>query len=279
MSEWQLWTAADARRAIAVPQSSDDKYSRGVLGVIAGSIRYPGAGVLVCNAAMRTGLGLLRYLGPRSVEDRVLSRNPEIVLGEGQVDAWLIGSGIIPKEIGGKRHRQISRACKSNKPICLDAGALNFIDEVTGPTIITPHYRELAALFANRKIVTSLSNISSNPKHWAMLAAQEFGVTVLLKGNVSVVASNEHQIELPSATPWLATAGTGDVLSGIIGALMATNSNLITEKKIDLASIAATGSFIHACAAAIANRGGPIIASDVAQNIPIAISEINKSVL
>lgn len=111
-------------------------------------------------------------------------------------------------------------------------------------------------------------------KKWASYAAQEFGVTVLLKGNVSVVSSLERQIQLPASTSWLATAGTGDILSGIIGALVATQTVEIEKNPEKLVAIAATGAFIHSQAAAIATKKGPIAAMDVARFISEAISRI-----
>jgi hydroxyethylthiazole kinase-like uncharacterized protein yjeF len=276
MENWKLWSADDARRFIAIPTSENDKYSRGVLGVITGSRQYPGAAILTTSSALRTGLGLLRYVGPRNVSNLVLGRNPEIVLGMGRVDAWVIGSGMASEKINIFQKRHISSACQSGTPICFDAGALSYVDKASGPVLITPHYRELQSLLNLKGIPASLEEICTNPKIWARKAAVEFGVTVLLKGNVSVVASIDNQIELPSATPWLATAGTGDVLTGIIGALMATNSNSILNRKFDLASIAATASLIHQSAAKLAISEGPITSSDVARKISRAIFEIIK---
>lgn len=276
MKNWKLWSVDDARHIIAIPTPSDDKYSRGVLGVIAGSNHYPGAAILTTSAALRTGIGLLRYVGPRNVNRLVLASNPEIVLGKGRVNAWVIGSGIPTRGIPFMQKRQISFACKSGLPISLDAGALNYAGNVFSPILITPHYRELQALLSGKGIPVTLEEIQKNPKFWASKTALELSVTVLLKGNVSVVASIEKQIELPSATPWLATAGTGDVLTGIIGALMATNSELILKQKIDIASIAATASLIHRNAAELAVSKGPITSSDVVRNISRAIFEIMK---
>jgi NAD(P)H-hydrate repair Nnr-like enzyme with NAD(P)H-hydrate dehydratase domain len=86
-----IWGASDAARFIAAPDRDDDKYSRGVLGVITGSVHYPGASVLGVEAALRTGLGMVRYLGPERAQELVLQRRPEVVTAEGRVQAWLIG--------------------------------------------------------------------------------------------------------------------------------------------------------------------------------------------
>lgn len=274
MSEWKLWDAQNVRDSFAIPIPSDDKYSRGVLGAITGSRHYPGAGILTCSAALETGVGLLRYLGPRYVENFVLAKNPEVIFGVGRVNSWLIGSGINPRALSWKWRRYIKSACQSGLPLCLDAGALTFVDIAKGPTIITPHFRELAALLGSRNIATSLEEISDEPKKWAALAASELGATVLLKGNISVVAGHDELIEMPAATPWLSTAGTGDVLAGIVGALMATNSKRIDGKEISLAAIAATAIYVHSNAADLALREGPITASDVAKKISQSIAKI-----
>src|SRR5688500_5470355 len=84
------------RRAIAVPLEGDDKYSRGVLGVMTGSAQYPGAAVLGVEAALRTGVGMVRYVGPEPAKQLVLARRPEAVSGMGRVQAWLVGSGTDP---------------------------------------------------------------------------------------------------------------------------------------------------------------------------------------
>ena len=118
------------------------------------------------------------------------------------------------------------------------------------------------------------SQIQSEPKKWARFTADAFQVTVLLKGNISYVASKDREIELPSGSPWLATAGTGDVLAGNIGALVATHSREIAQLPDFLSGIAATGSFIHAKAAQIASDGGPITAMGVAHAIPKVMSDL-----
>ena len=261
---WRSWTARDARGHIVLPSPDDHKYSRGVLGVITGSNEYPGAAVLTCEAAMRTGLGMLRYFGPTYPQDLVLRQRPEVVTEPGEVQAWLIGSGIDPDNRGWFRSRHMRRALNQGLPVILDAGGLSLVSEITGPTLITPHYRELHRLLSSREITVTPTAIEGDPKKWARVAASEFGATVLLKGNVTVIASQESQIQLPASPTWLATAGTGDVLAGILGALIATQVVEIEKNENILSSIAATGSFIHSRAAELASAGGPITAMDVA---------------
>lgn len=271
---WKTWTARDARDYIVVPSQDDHKYSRGVLGVITGSNQYPGAAVLTCEAAMRTGLGMVRYFGPTYPQDLVLRQRPEVVTEPGKVQAWLLGSGIDPDNRGWLRSRAMKRALGEGLPVVLDAGALSLVSLATGPTLITPHYRELHRLLLSREITVTPTAIEGDPKKWAQVAAQEFGATVLLKGNVTVVASNEYQIQLPVSPTWLATAGTGDVLAGILGALIATQVVEIEKNANILSAIAATGSLIHSRAAELASEGGPVTAMDVALSIPKVIAEL-----
>jgi NAD(P)H-hydrate repair Nnr-like enzyme with NAD(P)H-hydrate dehydratase domain len=101
-------------------------------------------------------------------------------------------------------------------------------------------------------------------------------VTVLLKGSVTYVSNDDLLIELPAATPWLATAGSGDVLAGIMGALVATNTVEILNDNNRLAEVAATGAYIHAQAAKNASRGGPISAEMITAHISGAISQLIK---
>jgi hydroxyethylthiazole kinase-like uncharacterized protein yjeF len=273
-NNWRTWTERDARDFIVTPSADDHKYSRGTLGVITGSNQYPGAAVLTCEAAMCTGLGMVRYFGPTFPQDLVLRQRPEIVIEPGKVQAWLIGSGIDIKNTGWLRSRAMKRAIASGLPLVLDAGALPLLSRAVGPTLITPHYRELHRLFLSRKIPVTATAIEGDPKKWAQVAAEEFGATVLLKGNITVVASQESQIQLPASPTWLATAGTGDVLAGILGALIATQVVEIEKSSEVLLLIAATGALIHSLAANLASRGGPITAMDVAHAIPHVVREL-----
>ena len=198
----------------------------------------------------------------------------------GKVAAWLIGSGIPAKKYSDistwLRHRWFKLASLQSVPTVLDAGALYLTGSLEQPTLITPHSGELSALLTSRGVPVSVEAIEADPKKWVQGAAKTLGVTVLLKGSITFVANDELVIELPVATPWLATAGSGDVLAGIIGALVATNTVEILNDKNRLAEVAATGAYIHAHAAKNASRGGPISAEMIIKEISGAISQLLK---
>jgi NAD(P)H-hydrate repair Nnr-like enzyme with NAD(P)H-hydrate dehydratase domain len=272
------WKSKDAARCIIIPSELDHKYSRGTLGVITGSAQYPGAAVLTTSAATATGLGALRFHSSSGLAHLVLHQTPEALVQPGPVTAWLAGSGINSKRFSDittwLRHRWFVLLDRQSLPTLLDAGALHLAGSLEQPTLITPHSGELSKLLAERGVIASAELIESNPSEWAMKASELLAVTVLLKGSKTVVAQDQYLIELPVATPWLATAGSGDVLAGIIGALMATNYIEILNDSKRLADVAATGAFIHNRAALIASDGAPISASSIISAIPKAIGKI-----
>jgi hydroxyethylthiazole kinase-like uncharacterized protein yjeF len=274
------WTARDAAKCIITPSDLDHKYSRGVLGVITGSAQYPGAAVLTSAAASATGIGMIRFHSSSGLAHLVLHATPSVVVQPGKVTAWLVGSGVDAKKYSDfttwLRHRWFKLTTLQSVPTVLDAGALYLAGSLEQPTLITPHSGELSKLLAARGITVSTEAIEGNPKKWVQEAADTLGVTVLLKGATTYVANDSVLIELPTATPWLATAGTGDVMAGIIGSLVATNTVEILNDYNQLAFVAATGAFIHARAAAKASAGGPISAESIVVAIPAVIAQIIK---
>lgn len=266
---WQEWQASQAREWIAVPQPADDKYSRGVLGVCTGSSEYPGAAVLGVQAAARAGVGMIRYLGPAEVARLVLARRPEVVVGGGRVQAWLLGSGMNAADLAAEAATALAEAAASGLPVVCDAGALDFARRATGPTIITPHYRELAGLLARAGEAVNPLTIADDPGEWAGHAANLLGVTVLLKGAVTWIADPAGvRLTVSNAPAWLATAGSGDVLGGILGALLATHDDALQTDAAALPALAATAAWVHAEAGRRASAGGPITALDVADAVP-----------
>jgi hydroxyethylthiazole kinase-like uncharacterized protein yjeF len=266
MSDFTEWTAADAGAHVTVPRPSDDKYTRGVLGLIIGSEEYPGAAVIGVEAALRTGLGMARYLGPRRAADLVLARRPETVVAPGRVQAWLIGSGA---EHEGYSNADADAAMASGLPTVLDAGALGLVEARTGPVVITPHYRELGRL-----IEVAPDEIAADPGASARRAAEQLGVTVLLKGHTTYVAGPGVALAARAAPTWLATAGAGDALAGILGALVATHADEIDADDGMLARLAATAAVIHGLAATRASAGGPLTVLDLAAAVSPTIAEL-----
>jgi hydroxyethylthiazole kinase-like uncharacterized protein yjeF len=285
-----VWGLRDAAKFIRVPSVTDDKYRHGVLGVVTGSKLYPGAAVLGVEAAHRTGIGLVRYLGPGSAQQLVLARRPEVVTVPGQVQAWLIGSGMDASQRTAPELARLRVALDSGQPVVVDAGALDLATSAAGPVVITPHARELARLLlAHAKADAALALptadeaalaalIAADPASWSERAADALGVVVLLKGNITHVSvptsgsGSRFHVRIPAPTTWLATAGSGDVLAGILGALLATNA--VSDSLEHLAQLAATAAFLHGSAAELTSAGGPIAALDIAEAVPAAIVAI-----
>ena len=286
------WTAEHAAGVLRMPTASDDKYSRGVLGVRTGSERYPGAAVLGVEAAHRTGLGMVRYLGPERPTALVLARRPETVTADGRVQAWLIGSGTDASERRAAETRALRDLLAGEVPVVVDAGALDLVADAPGcapwraPVVVTPHDRELARLRdAAGLAAVDLTEPGVDRTAAAVDTARALGVTVLLKGARTVVATPAGVVRtVTSPTPWLATAGTGDVLGGILGALVAGAAGAAEAGEeasvLDveaLGALAATAALVHGrapAAAAAARAGGPITALDVAEAVASVIGAL-----
>ncbi|WP_374945722.1 NAD(P)H-hydrate dehydratase [Agreia sp.] len=273
------WTAADARSIVRVPRASDDKYRRGVLGVQTGSNAYPGAAVLGVDAAARTGVGMIRYLGPDTPTRLVLHRRPEVVTAAGRVQAWLLGSGIDAGQRSDAETASLRDALGQGVPCAIDAGALDLVLEAGRDTIITPHAGELASLWARAGVAVERATISDDPVRWARTTANRFGVTVLLKGARTIVAApSAASVSVTATSSWAATAGSGDVLGGILGALLATNAEFLADGGPDiLPRVAATAAYLHQAAGARASGGGPITALDIAESLGDTIADLLRN--
>jgi ADP-dependent NAD(P)H-hydrate dehydratase / NAD(P)H-hydrate epimerase len=265
-----LFGPDQAARWIAVPGVDDDKYARGVVGLVTGSARYPGAAVLGVEAAVRTGVGMVRYLGPGRPTRLVLQRRPEAVTADGRVQAWVLGSGQDPADRDERTAAWLHGALAQEVPVVLDAGALDLHAEARGPVLVTPHAGELA-----RAVGRSVDDIRADPAGAARDAAAQLGATVLLKGHTTHVATPEGGIlRVRSAPTWLATAGAGDALAGILGALLATHADVLAtpDGSEALAALAATGAVLHGLAAERASGGGPLTVLDLAAELPRVIA-------
>ncbi|MHA6668884.1 ADP-dependent NAD(P)H-hydrate dehydratase [Homoserinimonas sp. A447] len=271
MTGYRQWTDAESAALIAVPGPDADKYSRGVLGIVTGSERYPGAAVLGVEAAIGTGVGMVRYLG--AAADLVLQRRPEAVIVPGRVQAWLLGSGIDSGDRDRETTDQLLSAIAEGLPTVIDSGALDLIDRVTGPTVITPHFRELAGVLG-----ADAGEVAADPALWCSQASDRLGVTVLLKGTYTRVAGPDgSRLVAGPATGWLASAGTGDVLGGVLGALLATHSEAVLARPELLPRLAASAAHLHAAAAELASAGGPLAALDVADALPEVVAHLLRT--
>ena len=274
------WTTRDAAKCIITPSDLDHKYSRGALGLITGSAQFPGAAVLTTAAASASGVGMVRFHSSSGLAHLVLHTTPSAVVQPGKVAAWLVGSGISAEKYSDfttwLRHRWFKLIRLQSVPTILDAGALSLAGSLEQPTVITPHSGELATLLSARGVQVSAEAIEGDPKKWVQNAADTLGVTVLLKGATTYAANDEVLIQLPVATPWLATAGSGDVLAGIMGALVVTNAIEILNDYNQLAYVAASAAFIHNQAAEKASGGGPINAEAIIKAIPETIAKLLK---
>jgi ADP-dependent NAD(P)H-hydrate dehydratase / NAD(P)H-hydrate epimerase len=254
-----------------VPGPTQDKYRRGVLGLVVGSTTYPGAAVLCAEGALGAGVGMIRYLGPAPVADAVRARCPEVVAGAGRVQVWVLGSGIDPQ---APDHRPddvraaIAIAQADGRPALLDAGALALMpDRVPAGWLLTPHAGELAVLLTGRGRPVSREQVESCPVRYLRQAVELTGATVLLKGATTLVAGPDGRLRSQAdGSPWLATAGSGDVLAGVAGALLAAGL-----PAIEAGTLAA---LVHGWAGHLASAGGPVTAAAVAAQLPAAVAAL-----
>ena len=214
------WTVQDAARVLRRPAAADDKYSRGVLGVRTGSDQYPGAAVLGVEAAWRTVSGWSATSG-RPCRPRSSCSGAETVTVDGRVQAWLIGSGTDAASRSDAETRRCDASWRQRCRSSSTRGARPRTErDVTA--IVTPHDREHARLRATSAWPRARRRRMPSGAASAIETAAALGATVVLKGAVTIVASPSGWATTVSAgTPWLATAGTGDVLAGAIGAVVA----------------------------------------------------------
>jgi ADP-dependent NAD(P)H-hydrate dehydratase / NAD(P)H-hydrate epimerase len=257
---------ADAAARLVPPTPDDDKYSQGVVGVVAGSATYPGAGVLCTGAALRTRPGLVRYAG--TAADGVRSSWPEAVVtagrpaAAGRVQAWVVGPGMGTDE---DARSVLAEVLATDLPVIVDADGLTMLaaepELVQGrgaATVLTPHDREFARFG---------SEVGGDRVGSARALAAELGCVVLLKGDATVVADADGTAFVNgTGTPWLATAGTGDVLSGITGALLATG--------LPAVEAAAVAAHLHGRAGQLAAERGPLLAGDLVRRLPDAVARV-----
>jgi len=254
---------ADVAALVPAPGPTDDKYTRGVAGVAAGSATYPGAGVLCTGAAVRGGAGMVRYAG--SAAEHVRSRWPEAIVTDarpsdaGRVQAWVVGPGIGTDDAAAGLLRDV---LGQDVPVLVDADGLTLLAREPellrrrgAPTVLTPHDREFERI---------AGPVGADRVGAARRAAAELGVTMLLKGNATVVAEPGGLAYVnPTGTPWLATAGSGDVLSGLGAALLAGG--------LAPGPAAAVAAYLHGLAGTLAAGGASTTAAGVLDALPAAL--------
>ena len=239
-----------------------DKYSRGVVGIAAGSHDYSGAALLCVGSAVRAGAGMVRYAGRAA--DRVRDSWPEAVVTEhlkdaGRVQSWVVGPGL-----GVTAFDTLEEVLAQDVPVLVDADGLtmcaqtpSLLRDRTAPTLLTPHDREYARFGRE---------VGPDRVGAARWLAEDLGVHVLLKGDATVVVGPEGPARVnTSGTALLATAGTGDVLAGGIGALLA--------RGMDVLDAASAGAYVHGRAAALSAGGATTSAGLVLQAWPAAVRE------
>lgn len=259
-------TDAEVARAWPIPGPHDDKYTQGVVGIVAGSAHYPGAAVLATSAAVAATSGMTRYVGPAT--DQVLAVCPEVVAAPtigtaGRVQAWAVGPGF---GTGEQAHAILADVLAANLPTLIDADGITVLAQHpellagrTAPTLLTPHAGEFARLAGQAPDPDRLSAVRE-------LAAR-LDVTVLLKGRITLVADPDGQVSgTDAASSWAATAGAGDILTGIAGALLAAGL------PARLAGVSAAR--VHARAARLASGGAPIGASVLRDAVAPALREL-----
>ena len=268
-SAWQF-TDADAAARLSLPDADDDKYSQGVVGVVAGSAAYPGAGVLCTGAALRTRPGLVRYAG--TAADGVRAAWPEAIVtagrptDAGRVQCWVVGPGTGTDD--GARS-VLAEVLATDLPVVVDADGLTMLAEQpglvrgrAGHTLLTPHDREFARFG---------SEVGDDRVAAARRLAADLGATVLLKGDATVVADPDGTVFVNgTGTPWLATAGTGDVLGGIAGAILAQHE----RTGLSPGEAGATAAHLHGRAAQLAAERGPLLAGDLIRRLPEAVGRV-----
>jgi len=262
--------AEDVLRLLPHAQVPADKYTRGVLGVVAGSEVYTGAAVLSVTAGLRAGAGMVRFAGAPHAAEQVRGHAPEAVVTEvqgtqvtkvGRVQAWVVGPGLgTDAEAAGA----VEAVLSSDAPVLVDADGLTLCAQHPGwlqrtaPTLLTPHDRE----FQRFGQPVGADRIGA-----AKRLAKQHQVHVLLKGDATVIASPDGRVRVnTTGSALLATAGSGDVLSGAVGALMAQG--------LDVGDAAAVGAWLHGRAATLSGQGASTTATQLVQHWQQAVTEV-----
>lgn len=237
----------DAAGFFHVPGFDDHKYTRGVVSVAAGSDKYPGAGQLCVAGARRSGVGMVRS---------PVGGYPDVVAAQGRTDAYVIGPGLADE---ARLDAAVAAALGSGGPVVLDAEALGKASP--GPVVITPHAGEFTRLGYR---------VGDDRIGAVRAAARDLGVVVLLKGAVTVVAEpGGHVFVNTHSAPSLSAAGSGDVLAGLLGGMLAQAAAGDELGMEDLALAAASAALVHGEAGRRAEF--PATSTDIADALGAAV--------
>ena len=275
--------ADDVAELLPRPADESDKYRRGVVGVVAGSDTYTGAAALVVGGAARAGAGMVRYVGTSRPADVVRNAWPEAVATAvdevdsdaleraGRVQAWVVGSGLGTDDAAAGA---VAAVLATDIPVVVDADGLTLLAEHPEwlrqrrqPTVLTPHAGEFARLAG-----VDRREVEARRLEHARRLSGELHAHVLLKGSTTLVAEPDGGVWVNSAqTPYLATAGSGDVLTGIIGALLAGG--------LPATQAAAAGAFVHGLSGleATGRPAASFTATDIIRAIPSALRSLEPS--
>lgn len=301
----------DFPRYWSVPVEGDQKYSRGVLGTVAGSDQYPGAGLMCVHAAVRAGAGMVRFVGGDALASALAVSTPEAVrsehVGAHRVQAWAVGSGATDRA----QQAQVEQALDAGVPVLADAAAIEMLahraaDGDPAPThvLLTPHAGELAqalewvarlapergerlvraareaGLPEDEEVQTSPSRaqIEAAPFVWVRAAREALGGTLLLKGTTTLVAAPDGTVWAHRGnSAWLSTAGSGDTLSGILGAGLAAHRARVEAGRAEgadgeWAGVAAAGLLVQRGISTAAP--GPVPPTVAAERIPQVLGRL-----
>ncbi len=271
--ELELLDAVDVAMALPVRAPSGDKYTSGVVGIAAGSTQFTGAAVLATGAAIRAGAGMVRFSGVEHAAELVRARWPESVVttvepgdargvvAAGRVQAWVVGPGLGTDDDAAAIVQAVLR---TDVPVLVDADALTlcaknpeWLRERSAPTLLTPHDREFERFG---------TPVGTDRVGAVKQLARDLGVTVLLKGDATIVSDGTRVLVNDTGSTVLATAGTGDVLSGGCGALLAQG--------LDPVDAGAVAAHLHGLAGSLAADGAATSAAGVLERWPEAVREV-----
>lgn len=288
--ETLTYTTDEMAAWLPFPDRDANKYSRGKVVLVAGSARYPGAACLAACAAERMGAGYTEVLTDETAVNVVRASNPALVVGARACPppntfaptsaerplAYVVGPGFDAQErescLWTYAVLEGAHAC-----VLVDGGGLVALATETGrrllrqrfidgqPSVVTPHAGEAARLAA------PFSLPADNPARLAQLISLSYGVVTVLKGPTTFISDGERVASMTEGTPALAKAGTGDVLAGMMGALLA--------QKMHPFEAGVLASTLHALAGRLAEESLTALcvgAQDVIAALPRAVKTLMK---